>query len=148
MAEKEATKDWLMRAWRTEDKVRELEHQVAVLKDRLSAVRASHVDGMPRGGRRPDWTEAADALTDETRAMEREITGLCARRREVRDVIRTVRPDLYRELLEYRYLCYLPWPRVAERMGYEERYIYKLHNKALGEVNLSGESPKDSGIGQ
>ena len=103
---------------------------------------------MPRGGRRQDWTEAADALTDETRAMEREITGLCARRREVRDVIRTVRPDLYRELLEYRYLCYLPWPRVAERMGYEERYIYKLHNKALEEVNLSGESPKDSGIGQ
>lgn len=35
------------------------------------------------------------------------------------------------DCLHYRYLCGMKWEDIAEKMNYEARYIYKIHNRAL-----------------
>ena len=39
----------------------------------------------------------------------------------------------YRNILFFRYARNMNWDKIAERIGYDERYTYKLHGKALFE---------------
>ncbi len=52
----------------------------------------------------------------------------------VRAIIGCVPDQPYHELLELRYVRRLRWRNVADALGYEERYVYKLHAKAIGMV--------------
>ena len=53
---------------------------------------------------------------------------------EIRDTIKKVGKIEYQTLLEKRYLCFQTWEQIAVDMGYELRWIYRLHNKALNAV--------------
>ena len=37
----------------------------------------------------------------------------------------------FQTILELRYLCFKPWEQIAVEMGYELRYVFKLHGRAL-----------------
>ena len=39
----------------------------------------------------------------------------------------------YQLLLEKRYLCFMPWEKIAVDMGYSIQHIYRLHDWALRE---------------
>lgn len=52
----------------------------------------------------------------------------------VRAIIGCVNEQPFHDLLELRYLRRLKWRVIAEELGYEERYVYKLHEKALRRV--------------
>ncbi len=53
---------------------------------------------------------------------------------EVSAVIQKVQNLEYQLLLELRYLCFKSWSEIALRMDLEERYVYKVHGRALQEV--------------
>ena len=53
---------------------------------------------------------------------------------EVSAVIQKVKNLEYQLLLELRYLCFKSWSEIAVRMDLEERYVYKVHGRALQEV--------------
>ena len=40
----------------------------------------------------------------------------------------------YRTILEQRYLCYKTWEQIAANMGYDVRWLHRLHGKALREA--------------
>ena len=37
-------------------------------------------------------------------------------------------------VLEKRYLCFQSWEQIAVEMGYDLRWLYRIHGKALEEV--------------
>ena len=47
------------------------------------------------------------------------------------DIIRMVEDSTLRTLLEYRYINGKKWEEIALMMGYDYRYILKIHGKAL-----------------
>lgn len=79
-------------------------------------------------------TDAVCKLID----LENRITYEIDRYVDMReDAVRTI--DMLpqgaeRELLRYRYLCGLTWEKIAERMNYEVRQIYRLHGRALQHI--------------
>ena len=42
----------------------------------------------------------------------------------------------YRTLLSMRYLSIRSWQDIAESMGYNEKYVYELHGKALKMIRV------------
>ena len=44
--------------------------------------------------------------------------------------------DVNKEFYTNYYLCFITWEQIAVDMGYELRYIHKLHGKALDEVKV------------
>ena len=40
----------------------------------------------------------------------------------------------YQTILEKRYLCFQSWEKIAAAMDYDIRWLYRLHGKALEEV--------------
>lgn len=129
-------KEYLSRGWMIERRIRMAEERLGRLSMRAAALK-SYAPRKKRGGRRvQEWTEAVDAMCDAERALFAEIAALYQTQAEVRAAIDTVEDVRLRALLEYRYLCYMTWPRVAEMMGYELRTVTRLHGKALRAVRL------------
>lgn len=67
--------------------------------------------------------------------LEREINDdidkLVDFKAEVYGIINALENEEFKTLLEQRYLCGRDWKDIAKYMRYNERYIYKLHGKAL-----------------
>ena len=100
--------------------------------------------GMPHNPS-PSTSRMADAickivgLEDEIRGDMEKLIDLKA---EITGVIKAVANPEHQTLLEKRYLCYLSWEKIAVDMGYELRYIHKLHNRALEECRIPEEDTK------
>ena len=108
------------------------------LLSRLTTGRMTHLTGMPRGGGY-DWTDAVSKLVELEREIGQEIMDLCRLKREINETIDRVEDMTYRRLLELRYRNYMRWDDIADAMGYDVRWVYILHGRALREVRVPGE---------
>jgi len=77
-----------------------------------------------------ELNEAIDALVD--------------LKREIHKVIQGVRNPQHQLLLELRYLCFKDWDEISKELELEDRYVFKVHGRALADVNPLLNSKKDS----
>ena len=123
-------KEFLGMAWEIDKRIDSKTEERDRLQEKLTAGRAANLTGMPRGGRY-DWTNAAAKVADIDKAICEEISELCRIKREVNAAIDSVADMRYRHVLELRYRNYYSWDRIANALGYDLRYVYRLHGKAL-----------------
>ena len=69
--------------------------------------------------------ELADAMND-----------LADVNRAIARVIREVKNYDYQDLLVKRYVFGEPWEKIATDLGYDLRYVHKLHGRALAEIKI------------
>ncbi len=77
--------------------------------------------------------------------IDADIDRLVDLKRAMFHFVANVKHGSHRMLLELRYLEGKTWEEVAETMGYELRWIYRLHGRALKEadrelLNTEGEN--------
>ena len=68
--------------------------------------------------------------------MSEDMSALVKLKKEITETIKAVPNMEYQALLEKRYLCFDSWEQIAVDMGYEIRYLQKLHKRALQEVRV------------
>lgn len=90
-----------------------------------------NLSGMPRGGGGGGTQGAISKIVDLETEINTEIDKLVEKRKEIESVIRAVEDSILRTLLEYRYINGKKWEEIALMMGYDYRYILKIHGKAL-----------------
>lgn len=54
---------------------------------------------------------------------------------EIREVINKLDDDVLRKLMELRYIECMGWKDIAEIMGYSNKYIFDIRNKALKKID-------------
>lgn len=133
-------KEFLMQAWKIDDRIDERIEERERLLAKLTAGRGSNLSGMPRGGRY-DWTDAVSRVIEADRAIAAEITKLCEVKRLVNDAIEAVADSRRRRVLELRYRNYLRWEQIADVMGYDVRHVTRLHGEALLDVVVPESCP-------
>ena len=133
------SKEFLMQAWKIDDRIDERIEERERLLAKLTAGRGTNLTGMPRGGRY-DWTDAVARVIETDRAIAAEITRLCAVKRQVNEAIEAVADARRRRVLELRYRNYLRWEQIADVMGYDVRWVYRLHGEALLDVVVPEET--------
>lgn len=55
---------------------------------------------------------------------------------EIEKAIRSMDDDVLEEVLELRYLHYMKWEDIAEKMNYSTRRVLQLHGGALKKISL------------
>lgn len=123
-------KEFLRRARDVDRRVDEAQERVDRLRARLEAGRLSRVTGMPRGGG-ADWTETADRLIELERVVNARTREWVRLKLDAIDAIRSVEEPRLAEVLELYYIDGLTWEQVAQRMGLDVRWVYRLHGRAL-----------------
>jgi DNA-directed RNA polymerase specialized sigma subunit len=91
------------------------------------------LSGMPKG--KNQGTSPMENIICKMIDLENEINddidNLVDLKREIIDCIKMVAKPEYKTILELRYLSFKGWAEIATIMGYETRYLLKLHRLAL-----------------
>ena len=131
-------KEFLRRARSVDRRVDEAQERVDRLRARLESGRMSSVTGMPRVGAK-DWTETADQLIELEQRVNAQARELVRWKLAAIDAIRQVEEPRLAEVLELYYIDGMTWEQVAQRMGLDLRWVFRLHGKALLRVKLPDE---------
>lgn len=99
--------------------------------------------GMPGGSHEQDKLSRIVAMIVD----KEEELGEDARRQldlmnEIGLTISKVKSNKHREVLEQRYLAFANWDYIADRLGYEKRWVYKIHEEALKMIKIPSKRTK------
>ena len=136
METKEMTvKEYLSQAKFLDQRINSKIQQVAALND-LATKATSTLTGMPRNPNHATSTmeEAIAKIIDLQAEINSDIDTLVDLKRDLSATIKAVGNTEYQTVLEKRYLCFQSWEQIAVEMGYDLRWPYRIHGKALDEV--------------
>ena len=88
-------------------------------------------DGMPRGSSQSDlsnYMERRDELEEE---LKQEMLNAVTEYTEIHKVIRRMKDEEEKEILERKYLMRQPWDAIAEGLGISRRTAIRIHGNAL-----------------
>lgn len=132
------TKEWLSRGWRIDREIRELEQaqvEALALATRTTAsTDGERVDGGGDNSSERAMVAYADKAAEYAALIEGKIRELVSIKLEIIRAVKRVDDPTLRALLVARYINFKTWGRIARGFHVEKRYIFKLHNKALAEV--------------
>lgn len=132
-----ATKNYLMRAYRVDQRIENKMEQIARLNDLATKATVTYSD-MPRnpnhaGSRMED---AILSIIDLQTEINQDMLELVNIKREIMTSIKAVNDPELQLLLELRYLNYVSWEQIALQMNFSIDNIFKLHKKALDLVEV------------
>ena len=131
-------KEYLGQAYRLDQRINSKLEQVLSLRDLTTKATATMSD-MPGGGSRNVYRmqDIIGKIIDLENEINADIDQLVDLKRDIVAIIKAVENPEYQTLLELRYLCFKTWEQIAVDMGYELRYLHKLHQRALGSCNIA-----------
>ena len=75
-------------------------------------------------------------MVDLENEINEDIDTLVDLKAEIMRRIKRVENTEYQTILELRYLCFKRWEVIAVELGYDLRYLYKLHDQALESFSI------------
>ena len=136
--ENEMKKEYLRGYRRHVRKLSRIEAELEELRTMKMAISVNN-DGMPHGSGQSDMSGYAAELDQLERNLIRERNQRFKGYREISERIAKMKSENERDVLFYRYIKGLAWWEIAEKMGCSERWVYKLHGKALAHLELPKE---------
>ncbi|MEA5048070.1 MAG: DUF1492 domain-containing protein [Eubacteriales bacterium] len=126
------TKDYLSQAYRIDQRINSKLAQVMSLRDLLGKATGT-LSGAPKAATpNPHTMEDTIAkMVDLENEINEDIDTLVDLKAEIMRRIKRVENTEYQTILELRYLCFKRWEVIAVELGYDLRYLYKLHDQAL-----------------
>lgn len=110
--------------------------QVASLNE-LATKCTTTISDMPKNPNRGDsrMVDSVIKIIDLQDEINSDINKLVELKREIMGVIKAVPNIEYQTLLEKRYLCFITWEQIAVDMNYSMQYTFRIHERALKEID-------------
>lgn len=131
------TKDWLMRAWHIDREVNALQAARDEEFARCASIVQRYDGDVVSGTMDP---HKFDRLAELDSEIDSRIDALWSVKQEIIAQIAEVDNVSYRTLLTERYVSCKKWEQIAVDMGYDYRWVLRLHGHALLEINNAIES--------
>ena len=129
-----AARDFLSAALRLDALIAVKLARLDMLRDRAQRMGRA-LDGLPGGSGTGDRVgNAAAELADMEEDVRRDYAALLRRQKRIGAVIRAVPDEIQSAVLEMRYLQGMPFHRIAAALHYDERQIYRFHQRGVGHV--------------
>ena len=139
LTETEKKKRYLREYRKSVSRLKRLGAELAEIKSMKASISVNN-DGMPHGDGQSDLSGYVASLD----GLEREIVSERYQRimkyQEIKTCIDSLEDSRENDVLFYRYVKGLDWWKIAEKMGYTERWILKLHGKALAHLEIPEKS--------
>ena len=130
-------KDYLSQAYRIDQRINSKIEQVSCLHD-LATKATQTLSDMPGSATRNTHSmeDVIIKIIDLENEINTEIDRLVDIKREITCLINGVSNPEEQTLLELRYLCFKTWEQIAVDMGYSVENIYRMHRKALKNLEI------------
>lgn len=128
-------KEFMKQHERVVEKIRQIEIQIYDIEQTLG-IKGVNYDSQPHGSGISQATESTATKLIELREVQRDLVDkLWTKRIEIERIIFMIENATFAELLQRKYIRLQKWEDIATDMKFDSRYIYKLHGKALVEVD-------------
>ena len=130
-------KEFLERAAEIDKRINSKLEQITSLNE-LTMKCTPALTGMPHGSNSDTSgiDEAIASIIDLQADVNKDIDKLIAVKREIMRAINTLKKPEIILILELRYLCFKPWEEIAIALNYSLDSVFRLHRKALAEIQL------------
>lgn len=134
-------KEYLSQAFQLDQRINSKLEQVSMLRDlALKTTSVLQDDKVQNTKQQSPMESALVKLMCLEEEINDDIDQLIDLKRELAAFVSEIENHSYRLLLELRYLSGSTWEEVAAIMGYDVRWVYRLHRKALKEATERLES--------
>ena len=121
-------KEYLSQAFRLDQKINSKLEQVSKLRNLSMKASGLRLAERISGTKEHSLMESALVkMIDLEYEINADIDRLVDLKREMATLIERVNDPSQRLLLEMRYLCGNTWEDIAQKMGYDLRWVYRLH---------------------
>lgn len=128
--ENEKKKEYLRRYHAAELAEREIREEIDDL--RMNKMFPALIqDGMPHGSSCGDLSEYAVQLDGLLADLKEQMEEKIRIRREITQKIEQMQDETEKTVLRLRYIHWLRWEQIAERMGYGWAQVHRIHGRAL-----------------
>lgn len=136
----EEVKKYLNQAYKLDKRLQRERRNLEKLRS-SAEYRSPSFDGGGGSGGGDKIAESVSRIMEKEKRV-RELTDIYTRKYiEIENVIHSVGDDVLEEVLELRYLHYMKWEDIAEKMHYSLVHIYRLHGIALQKMILNDSIP-------
>jgi DNA-directed RNA polymerase specialized sigma subunit len=125
-------KEYLSQAFLLDRKIKSKERQLESLRAHAGYVSPS-ISDMPKGSpsRQSLVEETAVRILSLEEHITEQIAELVRLKKGIAEAISRVNNPEYETILEMRYLSFMQWEEITDRMGYGSNYVFEIHRKAL-----------------
>jgi DNA-directed RNA polymerase specialized sigma subunit len=128
--ENEKKKEYLKRYHAAELAEKEIQEEIDDL--RMNKMFPALIqDGMPHGSSCMDLSEYAAQLDELLTELKDQMEQRIRIRREITQRIEAMQDETEKTVLRLRYIHWLQWEQIAERMGYGWTQVHRIHGRAL-----------------
>lgn len=129
-------KEYLSQAYKIDNDINSKLEQVASLRD-LATKATTTMSDMPGSPNRNihKMENAIIKIVDLEDEINSDINELISLKADITHMIKRVSNRQERTILEKRYLCFDTWEQISVDMGYSIQHTFRLHDKALREVD-------------
>lgn len=133
-------KTYLRQAYKLDKRLQREQMKLEKLRASIE-YRSPAFDGMGGHGSGDRLSEAVASIVERSQRVD-ELAALYAKKyAEIEHSIRSVGDDVLEEVLELRYLQYMKWEDITDKMGYKDtRWVQRLHGRALKNLSQTIES--------
>ena len=85
--------------------------------------------------------ETIAKIIDLEHEIDRDIDALVDLKQEIIHIVNSIESAEYRTILEMRYLQFKKWEQIALSMSTDLRWVYRMHGRALNEIQHIINSP-------
>lgn len=138
-AENERKKEYL-RSYRVHvRRIHRMNAEIAELRSMKLSPSMGAGDGMPHGPGQSDLSGYAAELDEMVQTLIDERSRRIRSYKQIVRQIKKLRSENEKDVLFYRYITGLDWWEIADKMSFSERWIYKIHGKALAHFEIPKE---------
>lgn len=136
--ENDLKKEYLRSYRRHVRRIERIESELAELRV-MRATMSANNDGMPHGSGQADLSGYAAELDDLERKLIKERYERIITYQDIAGRVKKLKSENEKDVLFYRYIAGLAWWEIAEKMNYSERWVHKIHGRALAHFELPKE---------
>ena len=132
-------KEYLYQAYRLDDLINSYRRELASLKELSLSVGSQDTSKDSVSVSKDNsarFTRIVDSIVDLETKINNEIENYVAVKNEIHSVIEAVENNDEKLCLRYRYIEFMSWDDIADKMHYELRNVFRLHGKALKNIKI------------
>lgn len=130
-------KEYLAQAYRIDQRINSKLEQIVSLRELATKATSTLSDTPPSGTRNVHSMEGIIVkMMELENGINADIDVLIDLKKEIMSCIKSINNPEQQTLLELRYLCFKTWEKIAVDMGYSLQHIFRIHDKALKEINI------------
>ncbi len=131
-------KQYLESAYRLNELISNDISELERLRDLCKSISSPNLSGVHSGSRKNEapFTKTVEKIVDLEETINTEIDSFIDLKKELRDVINSVENPNEKLLLRLRYIEFMTWEQIAERMSYSVVQVYRIHSNALRNVKI------------